>query len=406
MVLDMAGLAQKGGAVLSNVRISRPDRPVAAPRIAAGSADLLIGADSVVSASKESIVLCDPGRTEAVLNTRITPVSDFIRNRDFDFQEAAVERSVARSVRSTDYFLDFSNLAARLTGDEIGANLMMLGYAWQQGLVPIGREAILQSIELNGVSVKANTDAFNSGRALAHDPARIQKLANAPSRPDLETMPTEDIIEHRAAHLRAYQNEALANRYRNWLAKVDEVAAPERLGDNDLKRQVAITYARVLAYKDEYEVARLYAAPEFRRSLAKVFEGDIRIAFNLAPPMLPGKAADGRPKKREFGSWILPVFRLLARLKVLRGTWADPFGHTADRKLERQLITLYENDLALAVRTLTAENLPLIRELLTLPWEIRGYGPVKEAAFEKQMARRAEVRARLEGHDTMAIAAE
>jgi indolepyruvate ferredoxin oxidoreductase len=406
MILDMAGLAQKGGAVLSNVRISRPDRPVAAPRIAAGSADLLIGADSVVSTSKECIVLCDPDRTEAVLNTRVTPVSDFIRNRDFDFQAAAVEGSVARSVRSTGHFLDFSSLAARLTGDEIGANLMMLGYAWQQGLVPIGRDAILQAIALNGVSVKANTDAFNWGRALAQDPERIQNLANAPARPDLETMSTEDIVAHRAAHLRAYQNEALANRYRNRLAKIDVTAAPARIGANDLKRQVAITYARVLAYKDEYEVARLYTAPEFRQSLAKVFDGEVRIAFNLAPPMLPGKASDGRPKKREFGPWILPVFRLLARLKVLRGTWADPFGRTTDRKLERRLIALYEDDLALAFGTLTTENLPVFRKLLMLPWDIRGYGPVKEASFEKQMARRAEIRARLEGHDALAIAAE
>jgi len=406
MILDMAGLAQKGGAVMSHVRISRSDRPVAAPRIAAGGADLLLGADSVVSASKECIVLCDPARTEAVINARITPVSDFIRNRDFDFQEAAVEQCVASSVRSNRHFLDFSTLAARLAGDEIGANLMMLGYAWQQGFVPIGRHAILQAIELNGNSVNANTEAFNWGRVLAHDPAQIERLTTAQARPDLEAMSTEGIVEHRAAHLRAYQDAALANRYRSWLAKIDEVAAPARIGVNDLKRQVAITYARVLAYKDEYEVARLYAAPEFRQSLAKVFEGDIRIAFNLAPPILSGKAADGRPKKREFGPWILPLFRVLARLKGLRGTWADPFGHTVDRKLERQLIAHYEEDLALAVRNLSAENLPLVRELLTLPWQIRGYGPVKAAAFEKQMARRAEVHARLDGTDTMAIAAE
>jgi indolepyruvate ferredoxin oxidoreductase len=406
MILDMAGLAQKGGAVMSHVRMSRPDRPIAAPRIAAGSADLLLGADSVVSVSKECIVLCDPARTEAVVNSRITPVSDFIRNRDFDFQEAAVERSVARSVRSASHFLDFSTLASRLTGDEIGANLMMLGYAWQCGFVPIGRDAILQAIDLNGVSVKANTDAFNWGRVLAHDPARIEKLANAPSRPDLETMSTPDIVAHRAAHLRAYQNEALTDRYRSWLEKIGEIAAPERIGDNDLKRQVAITYARVLAYKDEYEVARLYAAPEFRQSLEKVFEGDIRIAFNLAPPILPGKTADGRPKKREFGPWILSVFHVLARLKMLRGTWADPFGHSADRKLERRLIALYEDDLALAVRTMTAENMPLVRELLMLPGQIRGYGPVKETSFEKQMVRRTELRTTLEGHGNMAIAAE
>jgi indolepyruvate ferredoxin oxidoreductase len=406
MVLDMAGLAQKGGAVMSHVRISRPDRPVAAPRIAAGSADLLLAADPVVAASKDCIVLCDPGRTQAVLNARITPVSDFIRNRDFDFQEAALERSVARSVRSDRHFLDFTALAARLVGDEIGANLMMLGYAWQQGLVPVGRDAILQAIELNSVAVKANTEAFDWGRVLAHDPARVRRLITTAVRPDLETMSTEDIISRRMAHLRAYQDEALADRYRSWLARIEEAAARVHTGAEDLKRQVAITYARVLAYKDEYEVARLYAAPEFRGSLAKVFEGDIRIAFNLAPPLLPGKATDGRPKKREFGPWILPLFSVLSRLKWLRGTWADPFGHTADRKLERQLIALYEDDLALAVRKLTAENLPLLRELLSLPWKIRGYGPVKEAAFHQQMSRRADLRAALDHNGPMAVAAE
>lgn len=406
MVLDMAGLAQKGGAVISHVRISRPDRPVAAPRIAAGSADLLLAADPVVAASKDCIVLCDPSRTEVVLNARITPVSDFIRNRDFDFQEAAIERSVARSVKSDRHFMDFSTFAARLVGDEIGANLMMLGYAWQQGLVPIGREAIMQAIALNGVSVQANTEAFNWGQVLAHDPARVRDLTAAEARPDLAEMSLDSIVEHRVAHLQAYQDAALANRYRNGLAQINKAATRARIDTNELEREVAITYAKVLAYKDEYEVARLYAAPEFRQSLAKVFDGDYRIAFNLAPPMLAGKGAEGRPKKREFGAWILPLFKLLAGLKRLRGTWADPFGYTSDRKLERQLIADYEDDLALAVRKLTVDNLPLVRELLSLPNQIRGYGPVKEAAFHQQMARRADLRAALDHYSPMPLAAE
>jgi len=401
MVLDMAGLAQKGGAVMSHVRISRPDRPVAAPRIAAGGADLLIAADAVVAASKDSIVLCDPARTEAVLNTRLTPVSDFIRNRDFDFRAGTVERAVAGSVRPARHFHDFSGLAARLTGDEIGANLMMLGYAWQCGLVPIGREAILRAIELNGVAVAANTDAFNWGRVLAHDPSRLE---SAPSRIGLEEMTTAEIIDHRAAHLREYQNQALADRYRGWMERIG--AAARRIGETDLLRQVAIAYADVLACKDEYEVARLYAAPEFRRSLEQVFEGDFRIALNLAPPFLPGKAADGRPRKRAFGPWVLPLLRLLARLKGLRGTWADPFRHSTDRRLERRLAALYEDDLALACAMLNADTLPLIRELLMLPGQIRGYGPVKEASFDRQMARRTEIRAALERGDSLPIAAE
>jgi indolepyruvate ferredoxin oxidoreductase len=405
MILDMAGLAQKGGAVLSQVRISRPDRPVAAPRIAAGSADLLLGADSVVSASKDSIVLCDPNRTEAVLNTHVTPTSDFIRNRDFDFREAAVEQNIAVSVRSARHFRDYSTLAVRLTGSEIGANLMMLGYAWQSGLVPIGREAILQAVALNGVSVKANTDAFNWGRVLAHDPAAIP-ADTAMASPALESMTLDEIIAHRAAHLRDWQDEALARHYRDRLAELGHIAAAAGLDATELLRQIAITYPRVLAYKDEYEVARIYSSPAFRKSLEREFEGGFRISLNLAPPFLPGKAADGRPKKREFGPWILPALRLLARMKHLRGTWADPFARSADRKLERRLIALYEDDLTLAATRLTRRNLPLIHELLSLPAQIRGYGPVKEEAFQKQMARREEIRALLDAGDDLAIAAE
>ncbi len=406
MIMDMAGLAQKGGAVLSHIRISRPDRPVAAPRIAAGGADLLLAADSVVAASKESIVLCDPSRTHAILNTHVTPVSDFIRHRDFDFRAPEVARGIAQSTRSDRHFHDFSTLAARLVGDEIGANLMMLGYAWQCGLVPVGRKAILQSIEMNAVAVAANTDAFNWGRVLAQDPAQVERVANPAKARRLDQMSTEDIIAHRAAHLRAYQDQALADRYRSALERIARAADPARVGQNDLLRQVAITYARVLAYKDEYEVARLYAAPEFHLSLEAAFEGKLRIAFNLAPPMLPGKTSDGRPKKREFGPWILPLFRALARMKGLRGTWADPFGYSHDRKLERGLIAFYEQDLALAVQWLSTQTLLQFRTLLTLPGEIRGYGPVKEAAYHQQMARRQSLRAALEIGGAPAIATE
>lgn len=406
MVLDMAGLAQKGGAVMSHVRVSRADRPIAAPRIAAGSADLLLGADSVVSASKDCILLCSPNRTEAVLNTRITPVSTFIRVRDFDFKEAQVERMVAETVRSTRHFHDFSTLAARLTGDEIGANLMMLGYAWQAGLVPIGRAAILEAIELNGVAVSANCDAFQWGRVLAHDPARIAAVTEEAKAPNLGAMALAEVIESRAAHLRDFQNAALAKRYVECVSKIAAVAQPARVGANDLPRLVALTYAQVLAYKDEYEVARLYSLPAFRAELGEVFDGDIRIALNLAPPILQTKAEDGRPKKREFGAWILPVLGVLARLKGLRGTWADPFGRSADRKLERALVAAYEDDLALAIARLDATTLPRVRELLALPLEIRGFGPVKEAAFNKQMARRKVLRAGLESADAVATAAE
>ncbi|SFQ06386.1 indolepyruvate ferredoxin oxidoreductase family protein [Tranquillimonas alkanivorans] len=398
MILDMAGLAQKGGAVLSHVRISRPDRPVAAPRIAAGGADLLLAADSVVAASKESILLCDAERTEAVFNTKITPVSDFTRQRDFDFREPAVERIVAKSVRSREHFLNFSELALSICGDEIGANMMMLGYAWQKGLVPLERDSIRKAIELNGVAIPFNLAAFDWGRLLAHDPEAVTRLVTAKEHPKpLSEMTTEEVVAHRKAHLAAYQNDRLARRYADRLARLERAMAREGIDDPQLVRAEAINYARVLAYKDEYEVARLYSDPAFREGLQGTFDGDLRVSLNLAPPFLPGKAADGRPRKREVGAWVLPFLGVLARMKGLRGTALDPFGYSADRKLERELIARYEEDMDLAERNLRPDRIPAIRQLLDLPSEIRGFGPVKEAAHAEAMKRRATLREEIAG---------
>ena len=319
--------------------------------------------------------------------------SDFIRQRDFDFRQPQVTADIAAATRAR-HVHDFSALAKALTGDEIGANLMMLGHAWQSGLVPLAKESILEAIRLNGVAVTANAQAFDWGRRLAHDPAAVTALAHPPQAPELLTLTA--LIAARAAHLRAWQDDVLATRYR---AALDRLPA-----DEALRRSVAEAYAKVLAPKDEYEVARLYSLPAFREGLEAEFAGDFRLSLNLAPPFLPGTAPDGRPKKRSFRPWIFPVLRLLARLKPLRGTWADPFRHSADRKLERHLLALYEADLARADHV-TPETLPLIRELLGLPLEIRGYGPVKEAAFAKQMARRAEILALLDSNP-VALAAE
>lgn len=384
MILDMAGLAQKGGAVLSHIKISLPENPVVAPRIAAGGADLLLGADSVVAAAKESLVLCDRGRTQALLNAKITPVSDFVRLRDFDFRESAVEQLVEKNVVNRDHFRNFSELAVALTGEEIGANMMMLGYAWQQGFVPIGRDAILQAVELNGVAIVSNVAAFNWGRMLAHDASAVEATAG-PSKVPMQAqadMTTDDLIAHRATHLKVYQNAALAKRYQDRMARLAPVLSPELL------RHAAISYARVLAYKDEYEVARLYADPAFKANLDAVFEGDYRVSYNLAPPMMLGKNTDGRPKKREFKAWILPVFGILARMKWLRGTWVDPFGYSHDRKLEHALIALVEDDLDLAEKVMSEKTAHFLAELLSLPQEIRGYGPVKHDAYLTQLKRR------------------
>ncbi|MGA0542238.1 indolepyruvate ferredoxin oxidoreductase family protein [Neotabrizicola sp. VNH66] len=407
MILDMAGLAQKGGAVLSHLRIADPAHPPTAPRITAGRADLLLGADAVVSASKDAVILCDPARTDAVLNTHLTPVSDFVRHRDFDFKSAAVERVVEKTVRSRAHFRNFSSLAVALTGNEIGANIMMLGYAWQHGLIPLQLRSILAAIEMNGVAVQANVAAFDWGRQLAHDPVAVEALASpAPTEKPQERMEVAELIAQRAAHLTAYQHEALARRYTERLGRLRRQTEGMGAEGEALLRAAALGYAKVLAYKDEYEVARLYSAPEFRAGLAAEFDGDYRLAFNFAPPFLPGKALDGRPKKREFGRWILPALGVLARMKRLRGTWADPFGRSHDRQMERGLIPRFEADLDLVQQAVRPENIAQMQALLALYQDIRGYGPVKEAAFHTQMKRRDALREALSGPGPLRFAAE
>ena len=406
MVLDMAGLAQKGGAVLSHVRIAVAGHPLTEPRITPGRADLLLGADAVVSASKEVQALCDPTRTAAVLNTHVIPVSDFVRNRDFDFRPMALQETVAGMVRDRTHFLDFTALAVALTGDEIGSNVMMLGYAWQKGMVPLRSASILAAIRMNATAVDANAAAFGWGRRLAHDPARVAAVADAPRAPIEEAMTTAELIENRTAHLTVWQDAALARRYRQRLERLGARLARMGEGGAALLRLAALAYARTLAYKDEYEVARLYSAPAFRSRLEAAFEPGARLALNLAPPFLPGKAPDGRPKKREFGAWILPVLALLAKMKPLRGTWADPFGRSTERRAERALIGLVEADLDLVEARATPALMPRLSELLAIYQDIRGYGPVKEAARVAQLRRRAALLAALDEAAKLPVAAE
>jgi indolepyruvate ferredoxin oxidoreductase len=414
LILDMAGLAQKGGAVLSHIRLSTREDPATSPKISNGGVDLLLAADGVVASSKESIALCDPSRTNAVMNTKITPVSEFVRHRDFDFKQSTVERTVAKSVNSSAHFYDFSSLALSAVGDEIASNIMMLGYAWQKGLIPLDARSIEQSIRLNGVAADSNIDAFNWGRLLAHDPAQVLSLSadGTPVKPQ-DQMSLEDLIRHRMAHLTAYQDDQLAQRYRQLVERVEVAAHSAISRDADrarLIRTVAKSYAKLLSYKDEYEVARLFTHPAFAEAIGAQFDGDFRIAFNLAPPMLSGTAANGRPRKREFGgATTMVLFRLLARLKRLRGTPLDLFGYTAERCMERHLITQYEHDVDAILADLNDSTVVVASALLSLPDEIRGFGPVKQEAVAKAETRRKELIAQLSGRDerpTGQVAAE
>ncbi|MDB5619129.1 DUF6537 domain-containing protein, partial [Tardiphaga sp.] len=394
MILDMSGLAQKGGAVLSHVRLAETTEEVTCSRIVTGTADLLIAADEVVAVAKDTIGLCESGRTYGVVNTHLIPIADFVRNRDFNFQTRRVNGVLEMSLRQESTFLDFTKAAEALLGDSIATNMMMMGFAYQQGLLPLQAVSIEQAIELNGVSIKMNTLAFQLGRLAAADPARLAAMLKgadesiAPK--TLDEMSLDEIVAHRSTLLTDYQNAGLAARYR---ALVDCVrdAAIKGGHDDELPRAVAINYAKLLAYKDEYEVARLYTDGQFEKQVAAQFEGDFKIHFNLAPPMLGGKDASGRPKKRAFGIWIRPLFKLLASLRGLRGTPFDPFGGSADRKLERDLIAGYEKDVATVLGLLSPLTVDTAVALLSLPDQIRGYGPVKEASVAAARVRYAEL---------------
>jgi indolepyruvate ferredoxin oxidoreductase len=399
MILDMSGLAQKGGAVLSHVRLSEHTADVTCSRIVTGTADLVIAADEVVAAAKETITLCESGRTHGVINSHVIPTADFIMNRDFNFQSRKVNSVLQTALRKDSAFFDFTRPAEILLGDSIATNMMMMGYAYQQGLLPLSAKAIEQAIEVNAVAVKMNTQAFQLGRLAAVDPARLAAMMtdrDEPVAPKIqEAMSLDEIIAHRSALLKDYQNRKLAARYQNLVARVRSAAKNAGFGD-ELPRAVAINYAKLLAYKDEYEVARLYTDGKFEKQLRDQFDGDFKISFNLAPPLLAGKPdALGRPGKRAFGAWMMPLFRVLAKMRVLRGTSLDVFGNSPDRKLERELIADYEKDVATVLGVLSPLTLDTAVELLSLPDRIRGYGPVKEKAARDAKARHAQLSADL-----------
>src|SRR6202000_72721 len=395
MILDMSGLAQKGGAVLSHVRLSEHTADVTCSRIVTGTADLVLAADEVVAVSKDTMTLCESGRTVGIINSHVIPTADFILNRDFNFQNRKVNDVLENSLRKESAFVDFTHPAEVLLGDSIATNIMMMGYAYQKGLLPLSAEAIEQAIEVNGVSIKMNTQAFRLGRLAAVDPAKLEAMmqgqdtgvgeAHAPK--SLDAMSLDEIIAHRSQLLTHYQSKRLAARYRKLVDQVRD-AATKGGYDEALPRAVAINYAKLLAYKDEYEVARLFSNGKFEQQLRDQFEGDFKFSFNLAPPIMGGgKDALGRPKKRAFGAWMLGAFRVLAKLRFLRGTALDVFARNPDRKLERDLIAGYEKDVATVLSLLSPVNLDTAVELLSLPDRIRGYGPVKEKGVTGARAR-------------------
>jgi len=388
-VLDQLGMAQKGGAVISHVRIGASPEALHAVRLGAGGANLLLGCDLVVSASADALAKLEPGASKAIVNTHETITGEFTRHPDLAFPSNTLKLSIeaAAGADACD-FIEASKLATALMGDSIATNLFMLGYAYQKGLIPIGHEALERAIELNGTAVQMNLGAFRWGRRAAADRAAVEVLA-APAADNVvpfarPTSTVDDIVASRVKHLTGYQDAAFAERYRALVERVRSVEQRVAPGETALTRAVARYYAKLLAYKDEYEVARLFTGAAFASQLGAQFEGDFKLTFHLAPPLLGNRdPKTGRLKKQQFGPWVLGVFRLLARLKGLRGTAFDPFGYTAERRQERVLIREYEGLVDELLGGLRPDNLSLAVKLASIPDDIRGYGHVKDAHLAK-----------------------
>ncbi|MFC0251050.1 indolepyruvate ferredoxin oxidoreductase family protein [Massilia consociata] len=391
LVLDQSGLAQKGGPVMSHVRLAEHQADLHSTRVGTGSADLVIGCDQIVTASRDALSRMGEGRTWAAVNSTGATTAAFVKNPDWQFPAEGSKGAILQACGADNVdFVDAGRIATALMGDAIATNMFMLGYAFQKGHVPLQEASLLKAIELNGVSVPFNKAAFNWGRSAAHDLASVKKLT-APSQV-IEFKRTEsldDVIARRVELLTAYQDAAYAARYQ---AFVDQVRAEEaKLGKGTrLAEAVARYYYKLMAYKDEYEVARLHTDPAFKAKIASMFEGDIKLKFHLAPPLLAKHDKEGRAMKQEYGQWMMGAFGVLAKLKKLRGTPFDVFGYTAERRTERALIGEYRQTVEALLPKLTAENLSQAVAIASIPEDIRGYGHVKErhlkAAKQKEAA--------------------
>jgi indolepyruvate ferredoxin oxidoreductase len=405
-VYDMTGLAQKGGAVLSHVKIAPAAAPQAAPRVGLGEADVVLGGDLVVTASPEVLRAVDAGRTRLALNTHLVPTAAFQLNPDIDFRaRELIARVTTAAGAANAACLDATGAARRLLGDTVGSNLFLVGFALQRGWLPLGRASLERAIELNGAAVALNRRALALGRLAAADPERFAGLLATLDRVPATAAGTPREIRER--FLAAYQDARYAARYRALVERVAAVEAERTPGQRALEAAVTRYYFKLLAYKDEYEVARLHAGAAFRELVAGTFAGGYRLRFHLAPPGIARPdPVTGEPRKMSFGGWLLPVFGVLARLRFLRGTPFDPFGYAAERRLERRLIADYERLVEELLAVLTPERHALAVELASLPEQLRGYGHVKARHLAALEQRQAELLARLRaGADALARAA-
>ncbi len=449
-VLDQTGLAQKGGAVTTHIRIANSPADIHAVRIAAGEADLVLGCDMVVVNDYWALSKVRGERSQVVLNTYEAMPGTFTTHPDMQFPAADIIAGVKLALGGRDpILLDATQLATALLGDAIASNLFILGFAWQQGLVPLSLESLMRAVELNGAAVTMNQTAFAWGRLAAIDPQAVQQAAGlvrnaptdaertpgtlqelppgdwegnewgataAPRNPDNEHelrgladagighvgevafLPLDDarlsrsldeLIARRSSFLTDYQDAAYASRYRSLVDAVRKAEQQAVPGSTGLTEAVARYFFKLMAYKDEYEVARLYTSGDFIKRVAQQFEGDYQVRFHLAPPLFAKRDAQGQLQKKEYGPWMFKAFGLLAKLKFLRGGTFDVFGYTAERRGERQLIADYEQTLQELIGALDARRLALAVDIASIPEHIRGYGHVKEAHLHEAKAREA-----------------
>lgn len=392
LVLDMAGLSQKGGAVSSHVRISAQENEHFSARIPHESADVLIGADLLVSAGKDCLPLINASRTQVVLNSDIQATGDFVTNPDWGLDTLGLKLKL-KAKSNTIHEVNATELATRLIGDGVATNMFLLGYAWQKGLIPLQRQSIIKAIEINGVSVKQNNLSFLWGQNAACQPERIPEWLGRNSSTIIQWMPRParadlmTVLKDRTQRLVAYQSQKYAQQYQE---QVLQVQAWEKAltGGETISLEVAKNLYKLMAYKDEYEVARLHSSNGFLEDMKSRFEGDVKVRFHLAPPGLAKRGEDGRLQKAAYGAWVYKAFQILARMKWLRGTVFDIFGYTEERKQERQLIQDYRAALGnmmsqLSIGPAGEGRLKQALHLAALPQQVRGFGHVKEKSIHR-----------------------
>ncbi len=401
-MIDMAGLAQKGGSVFTHVRIAKSPEDINAIRVSAGKADLILGCDLVVSGAKKVLAAVRSHHTIFVANTAEVMPGDFTRSADYSLPVERLKKAIrAAAGEERSHFFDATKTAAALFGNSLGANMFMLGFAYQHGGLPVSAEAVEKAIALNGEAVAMNVAAFRWGRRAAHQPDFVREVVGKQDAPATQPIAAtlDEVIARRVEFLTAYQNRRYAKRYDRRVAEIraaEEKAAP---GSTALTDAVARNLFKLMAVKDEYEVARLYTDGSFERQLSAQFQNFDRLEFHLAPPILGRKGPDGKPRKSSFGPWMMKGFALLAKMRGLRGTPLDIFGYSHERQLERRLLTDYQDDLKLILRSLSRERIEAAAALASVPALIRGFGHVKQANVTKAAEERKRLIERINAPD-------